>query len=564
MQSPQQRDVTGRRSSKGHSAVQLYRPKQEHRDEALRHRTEQFEALLKHVPLAAFTVDADFTIRHVNPVALPLFESIPDVLGRNFDEVMHIIWSKRHADDLTRIFRRTLETGEPYETSECIERRADRDVTESYEWRTGRVPLPDGRLGVICYCRDITKRIHTFEALHQAVERYQQQGRLFEGIASTTPDFVYVFDRQGRFRYANRRLLEVWGMELPDVIGKTCRDLGYEQWHHDMHMREIAQVIQTKKGIKGEVPFKAPLTGIFGIYEYIFTPVLGPDGEVEFIAGTTRDVTERKNAEQALREAQAKLQEYANNLEATVQQRTAELQKTVNELEHFSYSITHDMRAPLRAMYSFASLLLSDFTQALPLVAQDYLKRIAISADRMDHLIIDALDYSKAMREELDLIPVDPEKLLRGMIASYPAFQSPTANIEIQGQLPIVLANHAGLTQCFSNLLNNAVKFVAPGQKPHVRVRAETRDTMVRLWFEDNGIGIAPEMHERIFGMFQRLSRDYEGTGIGLALVRKVMERMGGNVGIESGPGGGSRFWLELRAADPSLNKLTNVHPGKA
>ena len=477
---------------------------------------------------------------------------------------MHIIWSKRHADDLTRIFRHTLETGEPYETSECIERRADRDVTESYEWRTGRVPLPDGRLGVICYCRDITKRIRTFEALHQAVERYQQQVRLFDGIASTTPDFVYVFDRQGRFRYANRRLLEVWGMELPDIIGKTCRELGYEQWHHDLHMREIAQVIETKKRIKGEVPFKAPLTGIFGIYEYIFTPVLGPDGEVEFIAGTTRDVTERKNAEQALREAQAKLQEYANNLEATVQQRTTELQKTVNELEHFSYSITHDMRAPLRAMHSFASLLVTDFSQDLPTAAQDFLKRIAISADRMDHLIIDALDYSKAMREELNLIPVDPEKLLRGMIASYPAFQPPAANIEIQGPLPVVLANHAGLTQCFSNLLNNAVKFVAPRQKPRVRVRAETQDSTVRLWFEDNGIGIPPEMHERIFGMFQRLSRDYEGTGIGLALVRKVMDRMGGKVGVESESGGGSRFWLELRTAETPVNRLAYALPGNA
>ena len=340
-------------------------------------------------------------------------------------------------------------------------------------------------------------------------------------------------------------------MKLPDVIGKTCRQLGYEQWHHDMHMREIAQVIATKQPIKGEVPFKAPLTGIFGVYEYIFTPVLGPDDEVEFIAGTTRDVTQRKHAEEALQEAQEKLRLHADSLESMVTERTAELRKTIGDLEHFSYSITHDMRAPLRAMRGFSVLLLDSFSEALPPPGQDFLKRIAVSADRMDQLIVDALDYSKAMREEPALASLDPEKLLQGMIESYPAFQLPAAEVRVEGKFPRVLANQAGLTQCFSNLLNNAVKFVASGQMPRIaRVCAETRDSMVRLWFEDNGIGIPAEYHGKIFGMFQRLSRNYEGTGIGLALVRKVIERMGGEVGVESEPGRGSRFWLDLKLGD--------------
>jgi PAS domain S-box-containing protein len=154
---------------------------------------------------------------------------------------------------------------------------------------------------------DITGRKQSEEKLRQAAERYEQQVRIFDGITSTTPDFMYLFDLQGRFLYANNRLLKVWGMELPGVIGKTCRQLGYEQWHHDMHMREIAQVIQTKRSIKGEVPFKAPLTEIFGVYEYIFTPVIGPDGEVEFIAGTTRDTTERKRAKEALQASNRRL-----------------------------------------------------------------------------------------------------------------------------------------------------------------------------------------------------------------------------------------------------------------
>jgi PAS domain S-box-containing protein len=151
------------------------------------------------------------------------------------------------------------------------------------------------------YFRDVTSRKRDEAERQRAYERYERQVRLFDGVASTTPDFVYVFDLEGRFQYANRRLLEVWGMRIEDVVGKTCLQLGYEQWHHDMHMRELAQVIATRRGLKGEVPFKAPLTGIFGVYEYIFTPVMGPDGEVEAIAGTTRDVTERKSAEERLR-----------------------------------------------------------------------------------------------------------------------------------------------------------------------------------------------------------------------------------------------------------------------
>jgi PAS domain S-box-containing protein len=154
---------------------------------------------------------------------------------------------------------------------------------------------------------DITGRKQSEEKLRQTAERYEQQVRIFDGITSTTPDFMYLFDLQGRFLYANNRLLEVWGMKFPDVIGKTCRELGYEQWHHDMHMREIAQVIETKRSIKGEVPFKAPRTEIFGVYEYIFTPVIGPDGEVEFIAGTTRDTTERKRAKEALQASNRRL-----------------------------------------------------------------------------------------------------------------------------------------------------------------------------------------------------------------------------------------------------------------
>jgi len=164
----------------------------------------------------------------------------------------------------------------------------------------------------------------------------------------------------------------------------------------------------------------------------------------------------------------------------------------------------------------------------------------------MDHLITDSLAYSRTVSGEMPLVPIDPEPLLRGIIDSYPMLQHPRAEIVIEGNLPPVLANEAGLTQCFSNLLGNAVKFVHPGQTPCLRIWAENAGETARIYIEDNGIGIPAEMHNRIFGMFHRVNRNYEGTGIGLALVRKVVSRMGGQVGVESELGRGSRFWLDL------------------
>jgi signal transduction histidine kinase len=250
-----------------------------------------------------------------------------------------------------------------------------------------------------------------------------------------------------------------------------------------------------------------------------------------------------------LRHLHAELVRANTGLDHLVRERTAELREMVDELEHFSYTITHDLRAPLRALHGFSEMLSEELQPATTSEQTRLcLKRIATAAARMDRLITDALSFSKVLRHQMELTPLDPGPLLAGMIDSYPAFQPPLAHIRIETPLPRVRANDAGLTQCFSNILGNAVKFVAPGCVPEVTIRAECRDGHVRLWFEDNGIGIPPEMSGRIFGMFQRLGKDYEGTGIGLALVKKVAERMEGRVGLESTPGQGSRFWLEFKA----------------
>jgi signal transduction histidine kinase len=330
--------------------------------------------------------------------------------------------------------------------------------------------------------------------------------------------------------------------------------------------------------------------------------------------------------EQALRESERQLREWNTDLERRVAERTASLEETISDLEDFSHSITHDLRAPLRAIRSFAQILGEECLACGRSKAQEHILRITSAAARMDRLIQDVLQYSRLARSELRLSPVDVQELLRGIIESYPAFQPPQVDIEIKAPLPRMLGNEAALTQCFSNLLGNAIKFVSPGTRPQVRVwaerggdpKAENRNPekgrspesengdertpaepevlpasdsqspvtlyasrithqsppssshpapqistlpSVRLWFADNGVGIPKEAQERIFKMFQRLDKSYDGTGVGLTVVRKAVEKMGGKVGLESEPGRGSRFWVELKAAAESSTSHDALAP---
>lgn len=242
----------------------------------------------------------------------------------------------------------------------------------------------------------------------------------------------------------------------------------------------------------------------------------------------------------------------AAELEQKVAERTAKLSEVIGELEGFSYSVSHDLRAPLRAMQSYANILVEECSAQLSEQGRDYTRRIAVAAQRMDRLIKDVLTFSRIARAELPLETLSIERLLRDTIDSYPMFQAPAAEIVLEGTFPRVRAHEAVLTQCISNLLGNAVKFVPPGVQPRVRVRAESLSDgkRVRLYFEDNGVGIDPADHEKIFDMFHRATRGYDGTGIGLAIVKKGIERMAGQVGVESRLGAGSTFWLELQRAD--------------
>jgi signal transduction histidine kinase len=261
----------------------------------------------------------------------------------------------------------------------------------------------------------------------------------------------------------------------------------------------------------------------------------------------------RQRSAQMLQLAKDDLARANAELERRVEDRTAQLRETVAELEAFSYSLSHDLRAPLRAIANFSGIVLEDHRDQLGPDAA-LLEKVLSAVQRMDELIRDVLALSRISRQEMRMETVDLEKLARQVIQERPELQAPRAQVCFEGPLPAVHGHEASLTQCLANLLGNAVKFVAPGVIPQVRLFAGANGDRIRLWVADNGIGIAPEARERVFEIFQRLhSQDqYEGTGIGLAIVKRAVERMGGKVGVESEPGKGSRFWVELQAAAPA------------
>jgi PAS domain S-box-containing protein len=241
----------------------------------------------------------------------------------------------------------------------------------------------------------------------------------------------------------------------------------------------------------------------------------------------------------------------AEALEALVSKRTASLQQVIAQMEEFSYSVSHDLRAPVRAMRGYASIILQDHGWRLEREARELLVRVERNGARMDRMIHDLLTYTTVSRREIELEPVSLDKLIREVVQQYPDMRPECADIDVEGPLPDVIAHEPSLTQVVSNLLSNAVKFVPPNERPRIRVGCDRRDFRARLWVADNGIGIKPEHQARLFGMFERIHPDqkYEGTGIGLAIVRKALERMNGVVGVESDGVSGSTFWFELPIA---------------
>lgn len=277
-----------------------------------------------------------------------------------------------------------------------------------------------------------------------------------------------------------------------------------------------------------------------------------------------REIKERTRIEEQLRVARDQLNDYANELENHVAARTATMQESIRSLQSVLYHVAHDLRAPLRAMQGFSVLLTESPAVQLDKESQEHAKRISAAAERMDLLLQDLLEYGSVCSVQLvpAKIPLRAQldsalKKLSGPIAQA------KVEIQIKGTFPMVWTDAHLLQQVLMNLLSNAIKFLSPNRPGKIRIRCETATPFIRVWIEDNGIGIAPEHYERVFRVFERLNvaNSIPGTGIGLAIARKAIQRLEGNVGLESTPGLGSRFWFELPM---NLSRKESIHRGES
>jgi PAS domain S-box-containing protein len=444
-----------------------------------------------------------------------------------------------------------LSKGEPLRAEELPVQRAARgeeirDFEEEVRFSDGTARYllgnatalrdAEGRItGAVAAFVDITDR----KKAEQALQAREAELGL---IMNRTPFMFTRCSRELRYRFVSRAYAEMLGRSPNEITGQPILEIMGEEGFATIqpHIQKVLE--GTPAGYESVVHFRGVGTRFLNV---VYMPEGDDRGNVTGWIASILDVTDRKAAEAALLDAQTKLAQHAADLEKTVAERTARLRETVHELQTLSYSIAHDMRGPLRAMGAFAEILLEE-SSALSPEGQDYCARITKGAARLDGLIQDALNYTKTVLQELPLEPVDLGSLLRGLVDTYPNLHPENAQIEIASDLPTVLGNEALLVQCFANLLGNAVKFVPRGQKPHIRVWADGSEAHCVISVRDNGIGIAKEHQTRLFGMFQKLDPSYEGTGIGLAIVRKVVERMHGEVGVESDFGSGSRFWVKL------------------
>jgi PAS domain S-box-containing protein len=377
----------------------------------------------------------------------------------------------------------------------------------------------------------------------------QNASRFLAAVVESSDDAIITKDLNGIITSWNKAAENIFGYTAQEIIGKPVVLLIPADRENEEP--NILRRLRSGEKIDHYETVRRRKDGTLLDISLTVSPVRDEQGVVIGASKVARDITSRKRYEAELTRAREELARTNAELEERVVERTASLERAIRQMEEFSYSVSHDLRSPIRAMKGFATAALEDHGEQLPREVRDYLERIIRSGARMERLIHDVLIYSRLARAEIAMQPVALDHLIPEIVHHYPEMQPPRAEISIRQPLLPVLGHESSLTQALSNLLSNGVKFVPPGVIPKLKVWTEARNGDVRLWIEDNGIGIKPDYQNRLFLMFERIHQNpqYEGTGIGLAIVRKTIEKMGGEVGVKSDGQNGSSFWIQLPAS---------------
>jgi PAS domain S-box-containing protein len=486
-------------------------------EQELRAAEDRFRAVTEATTEAIVTADARGRITFANAAAQSMFGwEAHEMLGQPFTMLL----PERHRDQHRQTLRSALATGEQDIFAHSIEIKGLRRDGSEFPidvalgtWERA------GRRAFTAILRDVTERRETLRQLELWGARYQAL------VANLPHVIVSLYDEDLRLVLMEGGHLAQRDLRREDFEGRRLTEFMDPATAAAFEPRMRAALAGDPQAFE----FTSPLDGI--IYEVHAVPLRGEDERVMGAVSVARDVT-------ALRQTQRALED-----------RAGELERSNAELAEFAYVASHDLSEPLRMITSYLQLLRRRFGDQLEGEADEYVGHAIGGAARMRTLIEDLLAYSRAGRSERPPEPVDLSALVEAIAATVSAAGDPRPVVE-WSELPTVPGEAAQLQQLLQNLISNGVKFVAPGTVPHVRVSAERDGGNWLVTVEDNGIGIEPRHDERIFGMFQRLhTRDaFPGTGIGLAIARKVVERHGGRIWVEPRLGGGTRFRFTLPA----------------
>ena len=504
----------------------------------LRHSEDRFRITLASIGDAVIAADKVGQITFMNPVAESLTGwNETEALGLPLKTVFKII------DEITRqpveppVFK-VLQANVVVDlASHCL--LVSRDGTERpIDDNAAPIHEPNGEIsGVVLVFRDVSER-----------RKADLAAQRLAAIVHSSDDAIISKNLSGIIITWNEGAKRLFGYSEEEIIGKSVLTLIPPELQREEPL--IIAKLQRGERIEHFETVRLAKNGRSIQVSLSVSPIKDGEGRVIGASKIVRNISERKQIEQALVDAQVQLQRHATDLEERVEERTVTLRKMVDELQAFSYSLSHDLRAPLRAVQSYLQMLLEDNGEQLDASGKATVQKVISSAQRMDRMVLELLNFTRLSYEPMTIEPVDVEELIRGIMAERLELQPARVDITIASPLPKVLGNEASLTQCITNLLDNGVKFVASGIKPEIRISSENSDGSVRLSFKDNGIGIDEDAQKQLFQMFHRAhGSGYAGTGIGLAIVRRAVERMGGSVGIESKPEQGSCFWLQLPGA---------------
>jgi PAS domain S-box-containing protein len=487
-------------------------------------------------------------------------EGVTPVIGAPQDLSKEQAWPNVHPEDEPAI-RSTMKAAIQHAGTFSHQVRFRRFDTGEWIWLEVRGEAPrdaDGAVRrIVGLAIDVTERERVESALRESERSLRSRSEEILAIMESTPAFVWVAqDPDGHSIVGNRASYELLRME-PGTNASATPFSGPAPSH--FRIFEDGRLLQPE-----DYPIQRALREGRAIRNYEerlvyddgtavdllgnVVPLRNPNGSVRGAVAAFVDVTKLKSVE-------AEIRALNSSLETKVRVRTARMAEALQELETFAYTVAHDLRGPLRAMSQFTDILVEDYAPRLGAEGEAYARRIGEAAERMDRLTRDLLEYSRVARTHVALEPLNIRPVVDEVLASLQSdVRQSGGKVDVALGSESVNANRFLLCQALTNLIGNAVKFSRPGVPPEVIVRCSPADSgRLRLWVEDRGIGIDPSHFPKLFQVFERLDPQgpYKGTGIGLAIVRKAVERMSGKVGVESEMGKGSRFWIELPSVRP-------------